>query len=151
MFSGGIMSNVVTDGENNQSIPPSPNSFSRWIKFLIRPSKARFESIRDIASTPRTLIGFAIAWGLQVVIGFIEGSRLQMELTGDVLLFPTLWVIGYYVLQIIIWGSAKILGGTGKYIEQSNLIALIAIPVAIVIALFDFAITPLFTDLPFYG
>jgi len=148
------MSNFVTDGENNQSVLRGPNPYSRWIKFLIRPSKAGLESIRDIASTPRTLIGFAIAWEIPTVIVLIVGIREEVELPGQValmaLLAPILWIIGYYLLQIIIWASAKILGGKGKYIEQSNLVALTAIPVALITTLFDFKLTVL-ENLPLYG
>jgi hypothetical protein len=50
-------------------------------------------------------------------------------------------------MQSVIWVGAKILGGTGKFTEQSNLIALTAIPITIVDGLFDFArLTPLYED-----
>lgn len=143
------MSNLIGNSDTTQSTLRTANRFSRWVKFLVQPSKAGFESIRDIPATPLTLVGLALAWELQAVIGLVVGTRGPAEFPGVllVLLSPILWIIAYYLMQVVIWIGAKILGGTGTFVEQSNIIALTLIPVLIVDGLFDFArLTPLYDN-----
>ena len=143
------MSNFIDNAETTQTTSPAPKLLSRWVKFLVRPSKTGFESIRDIAGTSRTLVGLTLAWELQAVIGLLVGTRGPAKFPGvlGVLLSPILWIIAYYLMQFVIWVGAKILGGTGTFMEQSNVIALTLIPVMIIDGLFDFArLTPLYED-----
>jgi hypothetical protein len=143
------MSNSIGNAEASQSTTSRPKPLSRWMKFLVRPSKTGFESIRDLAGTSLTLVGLALAWELQSVVGLLVGTRGPAEFPGvlAVLLSPIFWIIAYYLMQIIIWFGARILGGTGTFLEQSNVIALTLIPVIVVDGLFDFArLTPLYEN-----
>ena len=143
------MSNSFGNAETSQSTTSRPKPLSRWIKFLVRPSKTGFESIRDLAGTSLTLVGLALAWGLQSIIGLLVGTRGPAEFPGvlAVLLSPIFWIIAYYLMQFIIWLGARVLGGTGTFLEQSNVIALTLIPVIVVDGLFDFArLTPLYEN-----
>jgi len=143
------MSNSIGNAEASQSTTSRPKPLSRWMKFLVRPSETGFESIRDLAGTSLTLVGLALAWELQSVVGLLVGTRGSAEFPGvlAVLLSPIFWIIAYYLMQIIIWFGARILGGTGTFLEQSNVIALTLIPVIVVDGLFDFArLTPLYEN-----
>ena len=143
------MSNFFGDAETPQSTSSTPKLLSRWVKFLVRPSKIGFESIRDIAGTSLTLVGLAFAWELQGIIGLLVGTRGAADFPGvvGVLLSPIFWLIAYYLMQSVIWVAAKIWGGTGTFTEQSNVIALTLIPVIVIDGLFDFArLTPLYED-----
>jgi hypothetical protein len=143
------MSNFIGNAETSESTSSTLKPLSRWVKFLVRPSKAGFESIRDIAGTSLTLIGLALAWELQGIVGLLVGTRGAADFPGivGVLLSPIFWLIAYSLMQAVIWVGAKISGGTGTYKEQSNVIALTLIPVIVVDGLFDFArLTPLYED-----
>lgn len=115
--------------------------FDDWMATLTRPNLETYIQLKEQASSTKTVLSIGL---LGLVIGlymitlqppnYISSGNLFLDI-GRIIFFTE---ADFFILSLVIFVVAGLLGGTGNFIEHSYLLSLIIVPLGFVITAFLF-------------
>ncbi len=107
---------------------------STWMMVLTKPSKASFDAAKGKVNTTMTLLGLVVAGIIVGLLGALTTGDVGKMVTG--MIGGVIGaVIGFYLFNLLVWVIAKILGGSGGFMDQANLLGTFFIPLLVVNAI----------------
>ncbi len=109
---------------------------NKWMAILTKPSEAAFEAEKPNVNLTNMIIWLAIAGAIAGFFGGLWGlifrSGSAAGLITGLIVGAIFYVIGFFIVQAILFTVARVLGGTGDFNTQAYLQSLYFVPIYIV-------------------